>query len=168
MPSRERATERRGSDLDLRCGEDFGEDLLVALDGLPGAGAQGGAEVAQPAARRQHLPRHYPGHGRAAHSLSSSAASSTTRTETTPRALPSSPSAADRIASPDRLGYQIGSTGAEHGAWLVWRRRIPAAADLPPSARDGGRRAREEEGKEQRPARELREDVGAFANFFGR
>lgn len=44
-------------------GEDVGEDLLVALDGLPGAGAQRGAEVAQPAARRQHLPGHHPGHG---------------------------------------------------------------------------------------------------------
>ena len=55
------------SNFDLRGGEDFGEDLLVALDGLPGAGAEGGAEVAEPAARRQQLPRDHPGHGRAAH-----------------------------------------------------------------------------------------------------
>jgi hypothetical protein len=43
-------------------GENVGKDLLVALDGLPGAGAQRGAEIAETPARRQHLPGHHPRH----------------------------------------------------------------------------------------------------------
>lgn len=44
------------------CGQlvDFGDDLLVPLDGLTGARPQRGAEVAEAAARGQHPPRHHP------------------------------------------------------------------------------------------------------------
>jgi hypothetical protein len=119
--------------LDLRCGEDFGEDLLVALDGLPGAGAQGGAEVEQPAARRQHLPRHYPGHGRAAHSRSSSAArvlDHQNRDDPARTPLLAVCSRSNRLSRSPGLPDRVNGSGARRLAGVAAedpRRRRPAA-----------------------------------------